>query len=313
MNASLLPIADMSYLDIMASEQSNMGMHFWIASKDFIYDGIDCAGLSRLRVYSPKLLLNAVASDCNRLAIASCESFCGITVGNLERNGLAWTIIRLYYATFFAVHALARLFGHSCTNVSPEHAKIIEDLLSLNSPQVTKVKKGTYDFYCTPDGAYSTFTSIDHSHVGAWKIFVKIIDNIKENIEPLSTTSQNKLSIIETLDVVRYAVGAQGSNMTAWLSNFRNDVNYQHRHNAWYPSKIGKGLSKCLPTVPTVWKLSNYRYSYPVDSGVLSFFHRSSIVLRFFYDVVIACEIKNNGAGKILKNGFFKLLRSIKC
>ena len=308
-----LSLAELAKIEILNCERNIDGISYWIGNKNFFVDSSSTKQRYVLSIYAYTDFFDAVAADCNRFAMAACESFSVINNVHIKNNGMAWTIIRLYYAAFFAAHATMRLFGYSCTKVSHEHAQIINDMMRLTcSPEIDLFCKGNYRLRFFENNQNITFTSGGHSHELAWRVYMTMIEELRLNIAKLNTTSSTKLAIDNALECVLLASGKAGSNNNTWLSNFRNSVNYKQSDKTWLPHKFKNAHKMNIPTPNSVWNSETYNYNLYSSSDIESFFERTGIILRFFYEVFVAAKEKNNKCGKLFRNGLFKMF-SIVC
>lgn len=78
-----------------------------------------------LHFTTPEQLLAAIASDCNRLAIATFESIASVHRNPLLPKSTGWQVIQTYYSAFFAAHTILRILGVSCTQVDTSSAKLV--------------------------------------------------------------------------------------------------------------------------------------------------------------------------------------------
>lgn len=306
---SLFPLCELVKLEILDCNTENKGLPYWIASKDFFLFRSITNTKHTLSIYTQGIFNTSVASDCNRLAMAACESFSAISNYHIKMNGLAWAIIRLYYASFFAAHATMRLFGHSCTNISHEHAKIINEILNIaDESEKIVIKKGNYAFDFSRSASLVDLSHTEHSHNAVWNLFIKMLENIRSKIDVLTTTTENKIIIYDSINCILEAAGKSSRKTEAWLSNFRNSVNYQQTHRAWYPNSYTKYTGREIPNIKQLWNQADYRYCMQHTEGIESFFARTEIILRFFYEIFISAKTKNGGCGKLFQNGTFKIL-----
>src|SRR5438309_1177282 len=74
---------------------------------DFDFDAVE-QSLS-LDFREPSLIIGAFASDSTRLALASFQSIRPAISDMANKQTLAWSTVKLYYAAFYAGHAVIRL------------------------------------------------------------------------------------------------------------------------------------------------------------------------------------------------------------
>ena len=94
---------------------------------------------------TPDIITPALAADCCRLSTASFQSIASISHEMLERDNVAWSLIKLYYSAFYAGHTIIRLFGETCSYFDQQHAKRLRVLAAaLGRPPSFAVESGMY-------------------------------------------------------------------------------------------------------------------------------------------------------------------------
>ena len=62
-----------------------------------------------------QLITPAMGVDCCRFATAAFQSIVPATEEIVEKDTLAWSMVKLYYAAFYAGHSIIRILGESCS------------------------------------------------------------------------------------------------------------------------------------------------------------------------------------------------------
>src|SRR5436309_15581758 len=68
-----------------------------------------------------EFITTALASDCCRLASAAFQTAASVPQEILQRDTVAWSLVKLYYAAFYAGHSLIRILGESCSYFERQH------------------------------------------------------------------------------------------------------------------------------------------------------------------------------------------------
>jgi hypothetical protein len=58
----------------------------------------------------PKTVIDAFAADCCRFSFAAFQTISQVSVEIMQRDSVAWSLIKVYYSAFYAGHALIRIF-----------------------------------------------------------------------------------------------------------------------------------------------------------------------------------------------------------
>ncbi len=196
-------------------------------------------------------LAQAVASEVARFSCATYESLLDASPREHEDRALGWALIRYYYATFYAAHALLRLSGKSITMIAPQTASTLKrvggqylgvspqlenglhiiEIDSINRSKIVIRKIGSGN---------------GGSHEDMWRVFLKLVKDLEDQLVLTQGQSQPALAAVQVLVKLRTQLCQQGKASGAWLSSVRNSLNYRHEYGVWYPytltSKAASGL-----------------------------------------------------------------------
>jgi hypothetical protein len=194
-------------------------------------------------------LAEAVASEVARFSCATYESLLGAVPVEQADRALGWPLVRCYYATFYAAHALLRLSGSSVTMIAPQTAatlnKVGGQYLGV-SPQLTA---GLHLVQLDPADRAKVLVSkigsgVGGSHEEMWKLFLALVTEVEDKLILAQGQSQEALGAVHVLTELRKQLCRQGKASGAWLSTVRNGLNYRHDYGVWYPYKLtGKAAS----------------------------------------------------------------------
>lgn len=184
-------------------------------------------------------MLQAFAFDCNRMASAAFETMYSIEKNTKIPKSTAWIIIKSYYAAFFAGHAIIRILGTSCSQLSNHSANKISEIARLyGSDNGLSISSSYYSCTYNRHTKQLTFDNIKFKggvHESFWKVFHDRIRGLSEwilNSPVILSESQNVFRKLDELcQILRY----KGHNGGNWLSAIRNKVNYRHELNTWFP------------------------------------------------------------------------------
>lgn len=197
---------------------------------------VDC-GEDRVRLYAGNRqhLVNYFAHEADRFASAAFES---ILTGSRSENyprSVGWLLVRCYYATFFAAHALLRLHGWACARITPPSLIGINKEISVLFPNQQSLKSGLYLIKFLPGGSELDFEKMDSglggSHEMLWSLLTPYLNSI--TTAALLNSSPEHQQFVSMIDsFMQFIKKSGGSN---WFTQVRNRVNYAHEYGAWFP------------------------------------------------------------------------------
>jgi hypothetical protein len=195
-------------------------------------------------------LAAAVGGDVCRLATATFVTLGKISEEIAEPDKIAWSLIKLYYAAFYAGHALLRLLGHSCSYLDSSHVVRLRQIATAigNVPEFS-INIGIYYGILTPAQTGIDFVAqggpTGGSHEIFWKIYSAYIRSITEQVLLGHLTPQDTKAVFR-----QFAAFDQilvGTRPGGWLSSVRNNIQYRHANGVWPPLKLRKTERDRLP------------------------------------------------------------------
>lgn len=262
-------------------------------------------------------LADAFASEIARFSCAAYESLLDAEPRNQDARSLGWTLVRHYYATFYAAHAILRISGTAITMISPHTASTLNRVggqyLGMN-PQVTS---GLHTFQVHQSAPNRLVLrkiggGNGGSHEEMWKTFLALLEQLEHQIVLTQGHDPNAISAVQVLTSLRTQLCRQGKVNGAWPSTIRNNINYRHDYGVWYPYKLTNKASTQLLSRLARWapnEVDGYDIGHSVDD------------LSCFVDICnVSIRLLTSSLGDIArrstkpKSGFvdrqpFKLLR----
>jgi hypothetical protein len=109
------------------------------------------------------------------MSIAAIESVSGIKPEQCLGKSGAWGIIRAYYSSFFAAHAIMRMFGVSCTQLESTHVNHIYNYAKAVGLHGTlnKIESGFYEIKIDKAFDHIEFNKFSDPHADTWGTFTK--------------------------------------------------------------------------------------------------------------------------------------------
>lgn len=209
-----------------------------------------------LDVYSHEQLLLPYAYDINRMAASSFESMHGIAPDAGLPKSVGWLIIRSYYSAYFAMHALLRLFGVSCSQFDVNESKAITEVAHMYSLQNgNTAASGYYKCQYDIDSDQIYCKQLSNTHQDVWKAFYELIDDLATKVSSSDFRNKDREHVINYLFNLRKGLSFRnklsGGN---WLSKVRNEVNYTHSMGAWFPYSNSPDEHEKMFRLTQLWK-----------------------------------------------------------
>lgn len=222
----------------------------WVAKGSYYVDSVSDSERFNLQVGNVDDLLPVFATSADRMLSACFETVLSITAESATSRSSAWLLLRLYYAAFYAAHALLRLAGQTCSQLDIAQATAVIESASAYgvAGDVQKINQGYY---------HVTFDwqslSINFAHAGKngshellWKCYSDLLANFVARAPQELLILQQSIQFVETLKQLRAVLCRNGLNGGNWLSYMRNTINYRHSHGVWFPYSQRKRSSSAM-------------------------------------------------------------------
>jgi hypothetical protein len=203
---------------------------------------------------SADFVVAAVASDCCRFSGSAFQTVASISKDTFEKNAIPWELVKLYYAAFYAGHTIIRLLGESCSFFDRRHVVRIDSFAQATGKvREFAVEAGSYR--CRIDAGATKVTCTKNqggTHESFWSIFGERIETATEGVLRGPLAPVDAQSVFGQLEASKRLMRSHGSYR--WLSTLRNDCQYRHHHDVWFPSSIGKRDRNMLSRLASQWK-----------------------------------------------------------
>lgn len=309
-------LSQLAYLELFKKHSKTaIDVKGWVANQNYLVAAGMTPASFTLTTHDSDGLRAALANDCNRMSMAAIESICGVQADAMFPKSSAWATIRSYYAAFFAAHALLRVFGYSYSQLESEHTKkIFEMAKALNMHGENKsIESGFYSIQI--DKSFSTliFEKKNESHKDMWRGFLALIDKLIADIGSTAAISTHKIQAQDLLMGARRGVTKNGSRfMGNWLSELRNQVNYQHLHGAWFPYEAGVTNRRIIDSATSCWKNPSDTFNTESKKKEMElFFESTSLLLSFLREMLAICIERTGDKGSVFQNGALRMMRTV--
>jgi hypothetical protein len=203
-------------------------------------------------------VIPALGSDCCRFATAAFQSIAPVSKEIIEKDTLAWSIVKLYYAAFYAGHSIIRILGESCSFLERVHTGRISSIaLAIGKTPNFSINRGLY--HCTINSTASALKymkaggAVGGTHESFWSIFYTRMHDLSEAVlmgQLIPAESQQVFAQLRSLEQILNMGGA----MHGALSIVRNDLQYKHLFGVWFPVQVRKRDRETLSRLGAQWQ-----------------------------------------------------------
>ncbi|HKY18698.1 MAG TPA: hypothetical protein VJL82_07165 [Rhizomicrobium sp.] len=193
-----------------------------------------------------------IAFDYERFSLSSLESYLFCTEGGRNR-AIAWPLLKLYYAAFFGAHSIMRATGCGLLRVDGSNARIVQEIAKAYSVTVD-VNAGTYEFRLVQladksiDLELARVEEKGGAHEAFWKVFYLFLTRLASEVA--NNNEVDAQQTIAELAQVQALMGARGLTAGTWLSYVRNQINYRHEHDVWFPYGCTAAAKSLIARIP---------------------------------------------------------------
>lgn len=226
----------------------------WLSGGDFELDSASSSSAipsirNATRSFEPTL-----AREVDRFLCAMCESFAELNPSTFAARSISWPLIKAYYASYFAAHALLRMTGRCVTQVDGMLSQsIMRSLLSTGAAPSWQITTSQYFVRYDENQQLLAFedkhAAKGGSHQFVWKKFGELLSELISSSKTMGIAYQQEMLLLERMS--DNLTSQQKIADFSWLSSIRNSVNYGFSHSVWFPfdgtdSRQAKRLIKIL-------------------------------------------------------------------
>ena len=210
----------------------------WLQDGDFELDLASSASTTPVIRNATKSFEPTLAREVDRFLCAMGESFAELQPSRFASRSIGWALIRAYYASYFAAHALLRMTGRCITQVDGGLSNSMMRSLQASGPAPTW-QIGTAQYLIRYDEGQQLLLFDDKhnakggSHQFVWKKFGELLNELIESSKTLGAVYQDEVLLFERM--TETLTSQQKIPDHSWLSSIRNSVNYGFAHSVWFP------------------------------------------------------------------------------
>ena len=234
------------------------GLRDWILSGHYTVRPISPSGLVQLEISGLDFLVRHIAFDFERFSLASLESFVVVGLEKQANNFAAWPLLKLYYSSFFAAHAIMRSQGAGVTLLSHQHVNYVNSIIDLLHPGTPNLSAGMY-LYKTDSAHNGGVANVSLQktqengggvHESFWKTFCRYLAD--DAAYAVTSGAADSTEYVAGADTLSRAILEGGLGGGAWISSIRNEINYQHKHETWYPLRRNAKAINAISGISTM-------------------------------------------------------------
>jgi hypothetical protein len=189
------------------------------------------------------LLADALASEAARFSCATYESLLDAVPAERTEQALGWSLVRYYYSSFYAAHALLRLSGSAITMLSQSSVTTLNKVGGQYLGMSPLLSKGLYHVQVAAGNPSHVLLekiggNSGGSHEEMWRVFNELVLYVETQLLVSQALSQEAQAAVKVLMELRKQLSQKGKSNGAWLSTVRNNLNYRHDYGVWYPYRM---------------------------------------------------------------------------
>lgn len=307
------------------SSNSLSDMKAWMASSNYLLaaplnktstkGGRCITNYFSLRVSNQTPLYIAMANDCNRFAQAAVESMWLLNKNAKLPRSAGWPSVQMYYASFYAAHALLRIYGRSCSQYEKVHTDKVHSIAAATSMDnnVNSIENGFYLSCIDKQSKEVVYSKLKDSHADTWHSFSLLLDwlmdNIQENTTGLGLNKNKAFTLISNLKNALLRPGAHRGN---WPSQVRNKIHYQHTNGAWFPY-LGATHDPDEICRNNQWTISpvNHVLTNRVNDVVGTLSSVANCMVSLMHHLLVYGNQRTDTSSVIFRNGYLRLLNQL--
>jgi len=229
------------------------------SSGGFDLDFDDASQSFSLDFRDSQAIVPAIGADCSRFASAAFQSITPIASEIVNKDSLAWSMIKLYYSAFYAGHSLIRILGESCSYLDHRHvARVIAVGSAIGKVPKFRIDGGLYHCKSNRSATVLSFVrargSVGGAHESFWAIFRQCIRELTQDVLRGPLVSAEAVAVFTQLQALEQILAASGPGSHGALSVVRNDLQYKHSFGVWFPVKVHKRERERLGRLAAQWQ-----------------------------------------------------------
>ena len=210
----------------------------WLQDGDFELDSASSASAIPVIRNATRSFEPTLAREVDRFLCAMGESFAELQPAHFASRSIGWALIRAYYSSYFAAHALLRMTGRCVTQVDGALSNSMMRSLQTSGLAPTWQIGNSQYLIRYDEGQQLLLFDDKHnakggSHQFVWKKFGELLNELINSCKTLGAVYQTEVVLFERM--ADTLTSQQKFPDHSWLSSIRNSVNYGFSHSVWFP------------------------------------------------------------------------------
>lgn len=217
------------------------GLRSWIEEGAYVPSNDPGTGNVNLGSVTTQEIAPFLSFDFTRFALASAESFLEARREWNSRHFMSWPLLKLYYSAFFAAHAIMRSQGSGVVKIERNQANKLGDFLQVLGEEHTAIAPGMYQHNLYGGSVGNSILQLNKHgdgqgvHAAFWKTFCEFL-NRRANLA-VQKGMVDAEEFLAGATEITIAIAGVEVGTGSWISDIRNQINYQHKHSVWFPPK----------------------------------------------------------------------------
>jgi hypothetical protein len=248
-----------------------------------------------------RVIVAALAADYCRFCSASFQTISQVPAEIVERDRVAWSLIKAYYSAFYAGHALIRMFGEACSFFDREQtARLIELGTALGRERAFNIERGMYQCVFNPGATAIRCRrargAAGGAHEAFWGIFGVRVQALSESVLRGGLVAADAQQVFARIDLLIEILRRRVD--FSWLSAVRNEIQYRHHHSVWFPERLRMTDRRSLGRLAGEWQRDPMEIDLNIKhQGVLAEYISSCVFIVALCHAMLMWLAERSAAG----------------
>jgi hypothetical protein len=285
----------------------------WLQDGDFELDSASSGSTIPVIRNATRSFEPTLAREVDRFLCAMGESFAEVQPSRFASRSIGWALIRAYYASYFAAHALLRMTGRCITQVDGALSNSMMRSLQTNG-LAPPWQIGNALYVIRYDEAQQLLLFEDKhnakggSHQFVWKKLGELLNELINSCRTLGAVYQAEVVLFERM--ADTLTSQQTFPDHSWLSSIRNSVNYGFAHSVWFPFEgmDSRHSSRLINLLSCTSSQDAFTTNQNTQSDLEKFCEATSFLVSFANSAANLI-VRRSGSRPFLSRSFLKLQR----
>jgi len=223
---------------LLKESNPSTNLKVWLQNGDFELDSASSASRTPVIRNATRSFEPTLAREVDRFLCAMGESFSEVRPSHFASRSIGWALIRAYYASYFAAHAILRMTGRCVTQIDGQLSQsVMRTLLATGEAPTWAIGKSQYllkyDESCQLLMFEDKHAAQGGSHQFVWKKLGELVSELIASSASLGSAYQSEILVLSRISDT--LTSQQMFADYSWLSTVRNSVNYAFSYSVWFP------------------------------------------------------------------------------